>query len=82
MPGGRSSIGNLRTRHAVVTGTQEPQNEKGVLPTKPQITTKHKKSQKRRKKVTHSSKMYYETQFQHATPNDATVIFGSATDKA
>jgi hypothetical protein len=50
MPGGRSSIGNLRTRHTVVTGTQESQNETGVPTTKPQITTKHKKSQKRRKK--------------------------------
>jgi hypothetical protein len=50
IPGGRSSIGNLRTRHAVVKGTQEPQHEKGVLITKPQNTTKHEKSPKRRNK--------------------------------
>ena len=28
IPGGRSSIGNLSARHAVVKGTQEPQHEK------------------------------------------------------
>jgi hypothetical protein len=50
IPGSRSSNGKLRTRHAVVKGTQEPQHEKGVLTTKPQNTTKHEKSPKPRNK--------------------------------
>jgi len=50
IPRGRSSNGKLRTRHAVVKGTQELQHEKGVLTTKPQNTTKHEKSPKRRNK--------------------------------
>ena len=43
IPGGRSSIDNLRTCHAEVKGTQEPQYESVVLTIKSQNTTKHEK---------------------------------------